>query len=195
QLNREIHYRYGVDAVIIRDDRGVGTYVSKIHLELVRSDLKQTRGGKGRTPWQVGVDAAETGDARDIARWKEWVTVSRRRRAISVSPAVRAAYPAHETAELSDEELAQQEQNGEIELDFDNEVYDTLLHHRHQPLRALVALAFEDNGSQGVLNLLHSILDRAVYLGGPEPGNTAPVIRYVSAQALQPLQHRPRTRQ
>ncbi|MCP4965695.1 MAG: protein rep, partial [bacterium] len=65
QLNREIHYRYGVDAVIIRDDKGIGTYVSKIHLELVRSDLKQTRGSEGRTPWQVGVDAAESGDARD----------------------------------------------------------------------------------------------------------------------------------
>ncbi|MCP3992840.1 MAG: hypothetical protein GY724_27490 [Actinomycetia bacterium] len=161
--------------------------MSKIHLELVRSDLKQAWGGKGRTPWQVGADAAETGDARDTARWKEWITVSRRRRAISVSPAVRNAYPAHETAELSDDELAQQEQDGEIELDFDNEVYDTLLHHRHQPLRALVALAFEDHGSQGVLALLRSVLDRAVYLGGPEPGNTAPVIRYVSTQAWGPM--------
>lgn len=48
---------YGVDAVIVRDDEGIGSYVSKINFELARSDLKIGRDGKGRTPWQVGVDA------------------------------------------------------------------------------------------------------------------------------------------
>jgi hypothetical protein len=195
ELNRAVSLYHGVDAEIVRDEEGIGSYVSKINLELTRSDLKESRGEKGRTPWQVGVDAADTGDAHHTARWKEWVTVSHSRRALSISPAIRDAYPPHETADMTDEELAQAEQDGEIELDVDPDVYDAILHHRHQPLRALVALAFADHSTQGVLDLLRTVLDRPVYLGRPEPGHTAPIIRFASTQAWRPLTTNPRRNQ
>ena len=188
ELGRPVSMLHGVVAEIVRDDDGIGSYVSKINLELTRSDLKQARGDKGRTPWQVGVDAADTGHKQDTARWKEWATVSHGRRAISISPAIRDTYPAHETADMTDEELAQAEQDGEIELHLDPEVYDSVLHHRDRPLRALVAVAFEDNGVEGVLDLLRTVLHRPVYLGSPDPDSTAPIIRYVSSQAWGPIQ-------
>ena len=40
-LGRDIHTERGVDAVPVRDAAGLGEYVSKIHFELVRSDLKK----------------------------------------------------------------------------------------------------------------------------------------------------------
>lgn len=67
-LGRDIHTERGVDAVPVRDAAGVGEYVSKIHYEMVRCDLKTGR-RKNRTPWQIALDAAETGDSRDIARY------------------------------------------------------------------------------------------------------------------------------
>ena len=188
---REIHYRYGVDATIVRDDDGIGSYISKIHFELTRSDLKTGR-GKSRTPWQIGLDAQETGDAQDTARWCEYVEVTHRRRAVSVSKALRDAYPQHETADQTDEELAQQEQPGEIELDFADDVYDEILHHRTTPLRAIVATAFEDGGQLAAIKALR-VLGQPVYVGLPEPGETAPIVRFVTAQAWAPIantQHR-----
>lgn len=40
ELGRQVHELYGVDAVPVRDEAGIGAYVSKIHYELARSDLK-----------------------------------------------------------------------------------------------------------------------------------------------------------
>ncbi len=80
--------------------------VSKIQFELVCSDLKQARGAKARTICQVGVDAADTGDAQDNARWKECVADSLGKRSLAISPAIGDTYPAHETAGLSNDELA-----------------------------------------------------------------------------------------
>ena len=47
-------------------------------------------------------------------------------------------------------------------------------------------MVFEDNGVQGVTDLLRTGLDRPVYISGPEPGNTAPIVRFVSAQVWGP---------
>ena len=70
-LGRDIHTERGVDAVPVKDNDGLGEYVSKIHYELVRSDLKRGR-RENRTPWQIALDAADTGECRDIARWVEY---------------------------------------------------------------------------------------------------------------------------
>ena len=55
---------------------------------------------------------------------------------------------------MSDDELAQQEQEGEIELDLDDDVYDALLHHQSTHLPALVTLVlFGFQGEVGVMVL------------------------------------------
>ena len=97
-----------------------------------------------------------------------------------------------DATDQTDEELAQQEQPGEIELDFADDVYDEILHHRAAPLRAIVATAFEDGGRLAAIKALR-VLSRPVYVGLPEPGDTAPIVRFVSAQAWAPIantQHR-----
>ena len=87
-LGRDIHSERGVDAVPVRDAAGLGEYVSKIHYELVRSDLKQGR-RKSRTPWQIALDAAETGDCRDMARWVEYCHATKGKWVVTGLPALR----------------------------------------------------------------------------------------------------------
>lgn len=162
ELGRQVHELYGVDAVPVRDEAGIGAYVSKIHYELARSDLKVGRNdGRSRSPWQVGIDAAETGDAKDTRRWHEWVQVTKGSRALGVSPALRDHYGQHETVEMTDQELAATAQEGLTEIEFDHEVYNDLHRHR-EPLLAEVALVYQDSGVRGLRKYLESTFGRRV---------------------------------
>ena len=82
-LGREAHYEIGVDVEPVRDEEGVGSYISKIELELTRGDLKRGR-GESRSMWQVGLDAAD-GCQRSAAVWADYVRAIRARRWISTS--------------------------------------------------------------------------------------------------------------
>jgi hypothetical protein len=86
-----VHLVHGVGTIPIIDHAGIGEYVSKIHLELTRQDLKTARGGS-RTPWQIAADAAETGDKRTTAIWAEFCNETKGRRMMIVSPRPRAIY-------------------------------------------------------------------------------------------------------
>ena len=128
-LGREIHGIYGVDARPVRDINGVGDYVSKIHFEMVRGDLKtrrqdETKGGS-RTPWQVGIDGVHTGDAHDIARWREYATAMKGQKVLGVSKAIRDRHGVAPTTEQSDEELAAQAQDADDVVAVSNEVHGT----------------------------------------------------------------------
>jgi hypothetical protein len=85
RLDRYVHPDIGVTLIPIRDDHGIGAYVSKIEYELVRSDHKRGR-NTSRSSWQIGIDAATSGHPRDIALWREFVEASRRHRYLSTTP-------------------------------------------------------------------------------------------------------------
>jgi hypothetical protein len=84
--NRTALGRVGCDVTPISGEAGIAAYLNKIHYEMTRGDLKRGRWGS-RSAWQIGMDAAETGDANDIRAWKEYVEATKGRRMLRVSPA------------------------------------------------------------------------------------------------------------
>lgn len=90
KTGRAVDFLAGVQVEPIRDAEGIGAYVSKIELELTRSDTKKGRGKRSRTHWQVGLDAADDNapaedTARDRALWQEFVAVAAKHRFLSFS--------------------------------------------------------------------------------------------------------------
>ena len=79
---------YGCDVKRVLDDDGVSHYVSKIHFELARPDLKIKDDGTSRTPWQVAVDGVRDGVKVDIARWAEFATATKGKKIYSRSQAL-----------------------------------------------------------------------------------------------------------
>ncbi len=179
QLGRTIHEFYGVDAVCVRDDKGLGDYVSKIHFELARNDLKQgDQDFSSRSPWQVGLDAKTTGDAQDTARWAEWYWAMKGRNAITITPALRELYGEDSSSAKTDEELAAEEQAGEIEIEFSSQVYDDLRSKgRYTPALADTALAYQDHGLPGLLRYITQTLGQRV---GVVTGGGIPKVIYLS---------------
>ncbi len=178
QLGRTIHEYYGVDAVCVRDDKGLGDYVSKIHFELARNDLKHgDRDFNSRSPWQVGLDAKTTGDAQDTARWAEWYWAMKGRNAITITPALRELYGEDSSSTKTDEELAAEEQAGEIEIEFSSQVYDDLRSQgRYTPALADTALTYQDHGLPGLLRYVTQTLGRRV---GVVTGGGIPKVIYL----------------
>ena len=83
KLGRDVHPDIGVDLIPIRDEEGIGAYVSKIEFEVTRSDLKHGRNGS-RSTWQIAVDAAD-GCERSAALWVDYVAAIKGRRWMSTS--------------------------------------------------------------------------------------------------------------
>ena len=106
RLNRDIHGIYGCDVRQVIDDQGVAGYVSKIHFELARADLKARDDGISRTPWQVAVDGIRWGDKADIARWAEFVTATKGKRIYSRSECLIDRYGKAGSEDATDDELA-----------------------------------------------------------------------------------------
>lgn len=78
-------------------------------LELARGDLKTAREGH-RTPFRILSDILELGLVDDLELWHEWEQGSLRRRQMTWSVGLRARLL--EGDELTDEELAEQDQGG-----------------------------------------------------------------------------------
>ncbi len=131
---KKVDPAFGVDIRSVKTSAGIGTYVSKINYELARSDLKKGRGGGSRTPFQILEDAIDNDHPNDRRLWREYVHASKRRHTITTSPYLKKQYPSNE---LSDEEIASQEQDGETELLIDNEIWLHLMRH-HRP--AIISL-------------------------------------------------------
>lgn len=106
-LGREVHPDIGVDLTPIRDAAGIGRYVSKISLEMARSDLKRGRGGS-RSPWQIALDAA-AGDPQSTALWVEWCEAAKGARFLSTSRGLWAEFGI-ETR--TDDEIAEDDDGG-----------------------------------------------------------------------------------
>lgn len=170
RLGRNLHAVHGVDARMVTDAEGVGDYLNKIHFEMVRSDLKtgrrldETKGGS-RTPWQVAIDGATTGDARDIAWWRDYCIATKGLRVMGVSKALWDRYGRLNTTERSDEELAAENQGAEDEVAISNDVFGTARTRRDANGRSIIAravLALEDNRVQGMADVLAEVGDLAL---------------------------------
>lgn len=163
KLERDIHGVYGVDARTVRDMAGIGDYVSKIHFETVRSDLKvkeqdRQRGGS-RTPWQVGLDGVRDGERTDIARWREYVEATKGLRVHEPSRSIRAMYGKPETtgADMTDEQLAAETpEQGIPEVGIANDLWGTARRARRngQSVVAQALLALEDHGLEAMRSSL-----------------------------------------
>lgn len=154
-LGRDIHSERGVDAVPVRDAAGLGEYVSKIHYELVRSDLKQGR-RKSRTPWQIALDAAETGDCRDMARWVEYCHATKGKWVVTGLPALRAVYEI-EAEELTDEEAAAQTQDGTLTVFVDGKLWRAARRIKRRPVIAQALTALETGGVAAMAAVLATV--------------------------------------
>lgn len=84
----------------------------KIAFEIARSDLKDGKRGN-RTPWQILSDYIDFSSSQDLALWINYEEVSKGRRTITWSRGLRDKYGLG--AELSDEEIAAEEQGGALE--------------------------------------------------------------------------------
>ena len=89
-LGRQVHQVYGVDLEPVRTasrqgeaDDAIARYLGKIQLEMTRQDLKTGRVSASRSPWQIGLDAAETGDAQDAALWCEYLRATKGRNVVT----------------------------------------------------------------------------------------------------------------
>ncbi|MEL7208640.1 MAG: hypothetical protein AAGK32_10485, partial [Actinomycetota bacterium] len=125
KLDRRVHPDIGVTVIPIRSDGGIGAYVSKIELELVRSDLKTGRQTGSRSHWQIGVDAADRGHAKDVALWHEFfeaTVTNKRRRYLSTSNGLWALYG---IKEQTDEEIAAEQLDAAPLVDLDSSLYTT----------------------------------------------------------------------
>ena len=144
--------RVGCDVIPISGEAGIARYLNKVHYELTRGDLKRGRWGS-RSAWQIGMDAAETGDASDIRAWKEYVEATKGRRMLRVSRELVAWYGKPPTADQTDEDLAAIEQDGPAVVHFTGGLYDRINASRSL-LSAEVPIAFENGGLPEVLGLL-----------------------------------------
>lgn len=122
-LNREVSVGFGVEMKSVKNDSGIGTYISKVNLEMARGDLKNGRNG-GRTPFQILADAIRSDRDVDHRLWEEYVTASKGRQLITTTSDLKHLYPTHE---LTDEEIASAEQEGTVELFIDRNVWRKII--------------------------------------------------------------------
>lgn len=111
---------YGVDVEVSRGGLGqLGAYLSKLGADLDGLSREVTGGsqkqgrGQNRTPFQIGRDAVDTGDADDIATWEEWCRTAPGHRALTWSKGFRDEFGL--TDEETDEAVASEETGTEAD--------------------------------------------------------------------------------
>lgn len=171
-LDRQVHEIYGVDLVPVKTESDGGEalarYLGKIQLEMTRQDLKTGRTSTSRSPWEIGLDAAESGDARDAARWCEYLRATKGRNVVTRSPSLAALYGEPTEQELNDmlkDESIDDDQDDETDEATDVASADSALWMAaskltrtggsvaDEPLTAL-----EDHGPQGMADYLAEAL-------------------------------------
>jgi hypothetical protein len=115
---------------------------SKGALEATRSDLKSARPGH-RKPFDVLASIVATGDADDLDLWHEWESASKSRRGIAYSRGLRAQY-APDIAEMTDEEIVDEDQGGDVAVQLDRDVYQAIVRARAD-WRVLAAFRLSDD--------------------------------------------------
>ncbi len=159
-LGRDVHREIGVQTQSVKNASGVGTYVSKVNLELARSDLKKGRAYGSRSPFQILEDAIDNDLPSDRGLWVEYVKASKGRRVITTSKNVAALYPLGD--ELTDEEIANEEQEGQTELLIDRSIWTYLLANHQHVINQLID-AQQKHGASKVFRTLKPFCRWAVF--------------------------------
>ncbi|MEU4541690.1 protein rep [Streptosporangium sp. NPDC023825] len=110
-------YRFRALPVQLGDSgRALAAYVTKVQdaglgNELARADLKSSK-KSSRTPFQILADFGTSGDVQDLDLWHEYESATQGKSAIRWSRGLRALV-LPDVAELTDDEIAAEEQEGE----------------------------------------------------------------------------------
>ena len=120
--------------------------------EMTRSDLKTGRTGN-RTPFQILADYYQTGDTRDRDLWREFSRVTRALRVVRWSRGLRRSILGLDADnELTDEDLAAEDVNGELVAALDTAAWSRL---RVAGLDLVVLVAVERAGRRAGRGELH----------------------------------------
>ena len=165
---------------------GAADYVGKwgASLELAKSHVKSGRNG-GRTPWQILSDFSANGMVYDKNLFHEYATAFKGARQLTwgraftridgkKEPSIRDRYLVE--PELTDEELAQEEQLPEThKASFSREIFFSVC---RRGLTAQALTAHEESGLNGLLDLLtqNEIPWALTEIHGLEKGTTVPFI-------------------
>ena len=185
-LGRQVHQIHGVDLVPVKtsgDDGVLARYLGKIQLEMTRQDLKTARSSTSRSPWQIGLDAAETGDARDIARWVEYLHATKGRNVVTRSQSLTELYGEPTEDEINarigieqpDDQADDTDDDGQGEdvASVDAAVWTAAQRATTGDGRSLIAAALselEDHGPDAMAALLSRRLDGVQVVTHPETG-------------------------
>lgn len=148
---------YGLDVQESQEGMGnLGKYLSKLGADLDGLAREVTQGAQkkgrssNRTPFQIGRDATETGEARDVAIWQEWADTAPGHRALTWSKGFRERFGLED--EAADEEIAAEETGTEDDtvLILPNETWRQVRQESWEVLNIA-----EDLGTSGLKNWLN----------------------------------------
>ncbi len=152
-----------VDLVPVKtetQDGALARYLGKIQLEMTRQDLKTARWSTSRSPWQIGLDAADTGDARDTARWVEYLHATKGRNVVTQSQSLKKLYGEPTDKEIDamlgiedhTDDQADEHDQGQDMASIDAAVWNDARHIITPATGSLIAAALtamENHGLQG----------------------------------------------
>ena len=179
-LGRTVHQIHGVDLAPVRTtprgdgDEALARYLGKIQLEMTRQDLKVGRATTSRSPWQIALDAADTGDARDAALWCEYLRATKGRNVVTSGGSLAAHYGEPTDAQLNrllggdqpmDDDQAHDNDPGEDIASISADVWTDLLNHRDRhtsPVTADAITALETDGPEAMAEVITDRLDKLV---------------------------------
>ena len=155
-LGRPVHEIYGVDLEPVRTrsrepgEDALARYLGKIQLEMTRQDLKVGRTSRSRSPWQIGLDAAETGDAQDAARWCEYLRATKGRNVVTTGGRLGELYGEPTVDDLDDflsddadseltDDQADEGDDGTDVASMSADVWTDLSSHRNDPKASAIA--------------------------------------------------------
>ena len=189
-LGRQVHQIHGVDLVPVKTETQEGAlarYLGKIQLEMTRQDLKTARWSTSRSPWLIGLDAAETKDPRDTARWVEYLHATKGRNVVTQSQSLKKLYGEPTDKEIDamlgiedhTDDQADEDDQGQDVASIDAAVWNDARHiitPSNGSLIAAALTAMEDVGPQAMADLLSRHLDPVEVVTHPETG--LPHLRY-----------------
>ncbi len=150
------------------EDDALAHYLGKIQLELTRQDLKTGKGIWSRSPWQIGLEAAETGDAQDAARWCEYLRATKGRNVVTTGgqlaehygePTEDQLYALLDDTDPGDDQADDTDpaENEAVDIaSMDSDVWTDLVNHRGDLQTTAVAeaiTALEDHGPDAMADL------------------------------------------
>ena len=191
-LGRQVHQIHGVDLVPVKtgsDDGVVARYLGKIQLEMTRQDLKTARVSSSRSPWQIALDAASTGDERDTARWIEYLRATKGRNVVTQSQSLKTLYGKPSDKEIDTmlgieeqpDDQADEHDDGQDVASIDAAVWNAARRIITPDRGALIAAALtalEDDGPQAMAELLSRHLEHVQVVIHRDTG--LPHLRYTN---------------